>query len=106
MEPITLVLPHPRSPARETSPPTSPATPRASSSRTPSLTVSLTAGSEMPLRALVEAPPSARIVCHPYDQAIVAHLLAHVGRTDCSLHPTAVVAPGELRIRVRLAVVS
>jgi ribosome recycling factor len=103
MEPITLVLPHPRSAARSTSQSTPRTTP---TSRTLSLTVSLTAGSEAPLRALAEAPDAARIVCHPYDQAIVAHLLAHVGRTDCSLHPTDAAAHGELSIRVRLAVAS
>jgi hypothetical protein len=103
MEPITMVLPHPRTAA----PSTSPVPPRAApTSRVSSLAVSLTSGSETPLRALAEAPQSARIVCHPCDQAIVAHLLAHVGRSDCLLHPLAAGVPGELSIRVRLAVAS
>src|ERR1700712_1701802 len=102
MEPMTLVLPQPRTAALATSTATPPAAP----TRSPALSVSLTSGAETPLRALAEAPPSARIVCHPYDQAIVAHLLAHVGRTDCLLHPLAAAVPGELSIRVRLAVAS
>lgn len=107
MEPITLVLPHPRSAALATSAARPAATPpAASTTRKRSLDVSLTSGAETPLRALAEAPPSARIVCHPYDQAIVAHLLAHLGRTDCLLHPLDAAVPGQLSIRVRLAVAS
>jgi hypothetical protein len=103
MEPITMVLPHPRSAVRATPSvaPRPPATPR-----TITVAVSLTSGSEAPLRALADAPQAARIVCHPYDEAIVAHLLAHVGRSDCLLHPTDAAAHGELSIRVRLAIAS
>jgi hypothetical protein len=95
MESVTVVLPRPRSSAAVT---------------TPSLalrhTVSMTSGAETPLRALADAPSSAHISCNPCDEAIVRHLLGHVGRIDCELRVDAGVAAGVLAISVRLAVAS
>ena len=98
-----MVLPHPRSGASVSPPPTTRA---AATPGRPSLTVSLTSGAEAPLRALADAPHRALIVCHPYDAAVVAHLLAHVGRTDCLLQTGHETAHGTLGISVRLAVAS
>ncbi|HSP38743.1 MAG TPA: hypothetical protein VLR26_13415 [Frankiaceae bacterium] len=94
MEPITVVLPRPRS------------TGSAPTSLAYRLTISLTSGAEAPLQALTDAPTSAAINCHPCDEAIVLHLVRHLGRSDYYLRVDATVAPGELAISVRLAVAS
>jgi hypothetical protein len=94
MEPITVVLPRPRSAG------SAPA--RIAYRRV----VSLTCGAETPLQALTDAPTSAAIHCHPCDEAIVRHLVGHVARHDCELRIDGNVAPGELAISVRLAVAS
>jgi hypothetical protein len=95
MESVTVVLPRPRSSSAVT---------------TPSLalrhTVSMTSGAETPLRALADAPTSAHVSCNPCDEAIVRHLLGHVGRIDCELRVDAGVTAGVLAISVRLAVAS
>jgi hypothetical protein len=94
MEPITVVLPRPRSAG----------VPQAGIAYR--RTVSMTAGADEPLRMLADAPTAASVNCHPCDEAIVRHLVAHVGRIDCSLRVDPEVAPGVLAISVRLAVAS
>ena len=69
-------------------------------------TVSMTAGAEAPLAALKAAPRGATVICHPCDEAIVRHLVAHVGRADVVLHVDETAPAGELGLRVRLAVAS
>jgi hypothetical protein len=94
MEPITVVLPRPRS---------------AGSTRASIAfrrTVSLTMGAEEPLRMLANAPTAAAVNCHPCDEAIVRHLISHVGRVDCSVRVDQDLTPGVLAISVRLAVAS
>ena len=94
MEPITVVLPRPRS---------------AGSSRADIgylRTVSMTAGADEPLRMLAAAPSAAAVSCHPCDEAIVRHLVGHVGRLDCAVQVDPEVTPGVLAINVRLAVAS
>jgi len=94
MEPITVVLPRPRSAG---SPQSGIAFRRS---------VSMTAGADEPLRLQRDAPTSAAVSCHPCDEAIVRHLVAHVGRLDCPLTLDPQVAPGMLAVSVRLAVAS
>jgi hypothetical protein len=91
MEPTAVVLPRPRSYA-----------PGLAFRRT----VSMTSGADLPLRALSDAPASARVSCHPCDEAIVRHLLNHVGRADCEVAIDPAVTPGELALSVRLAFAS
>jgi hypothetical protein len=95
MESVTVVLPRPRSSSVATAP-----------SLALRHTVSMTNGAETPLRAIADAPTSAHISCNPCDEAIVRHLLGHVGRIDCELRVDAGVVAGELAISVRLAVAS
>lgn len=94
MEPITVVLPRPRS-AGSTS-----------AGIAFRRTVSMTAGAEAPLRLLSDAPAAAAVNCHPCDEAIVRHLVAHVGRMDCPIRLDPEVTPGVLAVSVRLAVAS
>jgi hypothetical protein len=91
METTTVVLPRPRSRA---------------SSLALRQTVTMTAGADAPLRALREAPTASQISCHPCDEAIVRHLLGHIGRVDVNLQTDADVTPGVLAIAVRFAVAS
>jgi hypothetical protein len=58
------------------------------------------------MAALRDAPPSALVSCHPYDEAIVRHLLAHAGRPDCELVLDATASHGVLGLSVRFAVAS
>jgi hypothetical protein len=95
MESVTVVLPRPRS---SSTVPTSSLAFRHS--------VSMTSGAETPLRALTDAPTSAHVSCNPCDEAIVRHLLGHVGRLDCELRVDPGVTAGVLAISVRLAVAS
>jgi hypothetical protein len=99
MGPITVVLPRPR---------TADYAPSGSASSAVAFrrTVSMTAGADEPLRVLADAPAAASVSCHPCDEAIVRHLVGHVGRLDCALHVDPEVAPGVLAVSVRLAVVS
>jgi hypothetical protein len=69
-------------------------------------TVSMTEGADAPLRALSDAPSSATVSCHPCDEAIVLHLIGHVGRADCDVRVDPTVRPGQLALSVRLAVAS
>ena len=94
MEPITVVLPRPRSAG---------STLAGIAYRR---TVSMTAGADEPLRMLADAPTAAAVNCHPCDEAIVRHLVGHVGRHDCAVRVDPEVTPGELAISVRLAVAS
>jgi hypothetical protein len=94
MEPITVVLPRPRSTGT---------TPAGIAYRR---SVSMTAGAEEPLRLLADAPTAATVNCHPCDEAIVRHLVAHIGRIDCPLLVDPEVPPGMLAVSVRLAVAS
>jgi hypothetical protein len=66
--------------------------------------VSMTSGAELPLRALADAPAAAAVSCHPCDEAIVRHLICHVGRLDCDVRVDPSVSPGELALSVQLAV--
>jgi len=66
----------------------------------------MTAGADAPLRALRDAPSAAAVPCHPCDEAIVRHLVGHVGRQDCPVQVDASVTPGMLALSVRLAVAS
>jgi hypothetical protein len=91
MDSTTVVLPRPRSRA---------------SSLAMRRTVTMTSGADAPLRALREAPRASRISCHPCDEAIVRHLLGHVGRHDVSLQIDPDVTPGSLAISLRFAVAS
>lgn len=94
MEPITVVLPRPR---------TAVAAPSGVAFRR---TVSMTAGADEPLRVLADAPTRASVSCHPCDEAIVRHLLAHVRRHDCPVLVDVEVDPGVLAVSVRLTVAS
>jgi hypothetical protein len=91
MEPTTVVLPRPRS---------------RSAGLALHRTVTMTAGAELPLRALQEAPIGVLVSCHPCDEAIVRYLVGHVGRPDCSLRVDPAVDPGVLALGVRLRVAS
>src|SRR3978361_2586927 len=94
MDPITVVLPRPRS---------------AGSSRASIAyrrTVSMTAGADEPLRMLAAAPSAAAVSCHPCDEAIVRHLVGHVGRLDCELRVDQGIPPGELEVCVPLRIAS
>ena len=99
MGPITVVLPRPRTAG------SAPAG-TASSAVAFRRTVSMTAGADEPLRVLADAPTAASVSCHPCDEAIVRHLVGHVGRLDCAVHVDADVPPGMLAVSVRLAIAS
>jgi hypothetical protein len=92
METFAVVLPRPRS--------------HPSAGLALRKTVSMTRGAEEPLAALRDAPPAALVSCHPYDEAIVRHLVGHAGRTDCAVVVDPDVAHGVLGLSVRLAVAS
>jgi hypothetical protein len=94
MDQTTVVLPRPRT------------RPNAGTSLAFRRTVSMTAGADAPLRALRDAPASAVVICHPCDEAIVRHLVAHAHRADCAVQVDANVSPGVLALSVRLAVAS
>jgi hypothetical protein len=94
MDQTTVVLPRPRT------------RPGSGSSLAFRRTVSMTTGAEAPLRALREAPAAAAVLCHPCDEAIVRHLVGHVGRVDCPVLVDPAVKPGVLALSVRLAVAS
>jgi hypothetical protein len=94
MDQTTVVLPRPRS------------RPGSRTSLAYRRTVSMTAGAEAPLRALRDAPPTAAVLCHPCDEAIVRHLVMHADRHDCAVQVDANVTPGVLALSVRLAVAS
>jgi hypothetical protein len=94
MDQTTVVLPRPR------------LRPGSGTSLAFRRTVSMTAGADAPLRALRDAPAAAAVLCHPCDEAIVRHLIGHVGRVDCPVLVDAAVTPGVLALSVRLAVAS
>lgn len=96
MDQLTVVLPHPRS--RSAAP--------AERGLALRHTVSMTAGAEGPVRALTDAPTAATLVCHPYDEAIVRHLVAHVGRADCEVRVDPAAVHGQLAVSLRLAYAS
>jgi len=66
-------------------------------------TVNMTDGADAPLKALREAPTAALVSCHPCDEAIVRHLLAHVSRADCVVLVDAAATPGQLAVSLRFA---
>lgn len=104
METLAVVLPRPRTHAASAvaaAPSTAPA-----SGLLLQQSVSMTAGAEEPLAALAAAPVAAVVVCHPCDEAIVRHLMAHVGRRDIGLLVDGTAAPGALGLSVRFAVAS
>lgn len=105
MGPITVVLPRPRTAGSTPAGAASPAG-TASSAVAYRRTVSMTGGADEPLRVLADAPTAAAVSCHPCDEAIVRHLVGHVGRGDCAIHVDADVPPGQLAVSVRLAVAS
>lgn len=96
MDTLAVVLPRPRSHAA-----VAPA-----AGLTLQQSVSMTAGAEAPLTALSAASTDAIVVCHPCDEAIVRHLVGHVGRHDIVLLVDDGAAPGALGLSVRFAVAS